>query len=518
MGQQATGTKAPAAGLELPERYALTNLIGVGGMASIWAAEDKLLGRRVAIKVLAEQFTEQPRFVARFQREARTAAQLSGHPNIITIYDVGEHQGRPFIVMEHLAGGTLAERMTSERPPRDEVLRWLRDAASALDLAHEKGVVHRDVKPRNLLFDDRGRLVVADFGIARAAFEDSLTLSDELLGTAAYISPEQALGESATPASDRYALAVVAFEALTGGLPFGGGTLVEIAHRRTELAPPRPSERSPELPAAVDDVMERGLAREPVERWDTAGEFVGALAEALDTPSSAHAPSPPASFALPDETSDEPPGVRTTSWYLPPGAAVYRRRRRWLPSRSALLLGLAAIAVGLVVGVVMLGNGDEGGDGDRRTARTERDGSAARNERDRSERAAARAERKAAERPNAGSTPPASKQEEQGTASPADGRSPAQLNDEGFGLMNAGRYDEAIPVLQRAVARSPEGSGDLTLAYALYNLGRSLRLAGRPDEAIPVLERRLQFNNQRGAVKRELAAARRDAGVGGDED
>jgi len=137
MGQHATGTHAPAAGPELPERYALVNLIGVGGMASIWAAEDSLLRRRVAIKVLAEQFTEQPRFVARFQREARTAAQLSGHPHVITIYDVGEHDGRPFIVMEHLAGGTFAERMTSGRPAPEEVLKWLREAASALDFAHE---------------------------------------------------------------------------------------------------------------------------------------------------------------------------------------------------------------------------------------------------------------------------------------------------------------------------------------------------------------------------------------------
>src|SRR5687768_1458399 len=215
---QMTGRSARAgqAGPELPERYAVVNMIGVGGMASIWAADDEVLRRRVAIKVLAEQFAEQPKFVSRFEREARTAALLSGHPHVVTIYDVGEQAGRPFIVMEYLAGGTLAERMAGSRPSRQDVLEWLRQAASALDHAHEKGVVHRDVKPRNLLFDDRGRLVVADFGIARAAFEEALTVSGELLGTAAYISPEQALGQPATPASDRYAFAVVAFEALTG--------------------------------------------------------------------------------------------------------------------------------------------------------------------------------------------------------------------------------------------------------------------------------------------------------------
>jgi serine/threonine-protein kinase len=483
------------------------NLIGVGGMAAIWSAEDELLGRRVAIKVLAEQFTEQPRFVTRFQREARTAARLSGHPHIITIYDVGEHQRRPFIVMEHLAGGALAERMANQRPPREDVLRWLREAASALDFAHEKGVVHRDVKPRNLLFDDRDRLVVADFGIARAAFEESLTASDELLGTAAYISPEQALGESATAASDRYAFAVVAFEALTGGLPFGGGTLIEIAHRRAELDPPRVSERAPELPPAVDAVLARGLAREPEDRWPTAGEFVDALEEALDSPAATRVGDggmrPPLQAA-----PEEPSGVRTTSWYLPPGAQVYRRRRR-MPSRAAVLLALTAVGVGLVVGLVMFnGDGDGGGNTERRAATSERESSAGA-ERNREQ---PRRERRAAERSSGGTSPaPVAPEREQNTPAPADGRSAAALNDQGFRLMNAGRYQEAIAPLRQAVATFPEDSTDLTYAYALYNLGRSLRLAGQPEEAIPLLERRLRFDNQRAVVERELAAARRAA-------
>jgi serine/threonine-protein kinase len=487
---QVTGRNARAApaGPELPERYAVVNRIGVGGMATIWAADDEVLGRRVAIKVLAEQFAEQPRFVARFQREARTAALLSGHPHVVTIYDVGEHDGRPFIVMEHLAGGTLAERMAETRPSRAMVLEWLGQAASALDFAHEKGVVHRDVKPRNLLFDDRGRLVVADFGIARAAFEESLTVSGELLGTAAYISPEQALGESATAASDRYAFAVVAFEALTGGLPFGGGTLVEIAHRRTELEPPRASERLPELPAAADDVLLRGLARAPGERWPTATAFVDALERALGEPAAAtqsSPPPPPPPPPAPEPVAQEPPSrpAAGVTWAQP------RRRRRLVP----VLLGVAAIAVGLIVGLTVLNDGGNGGgEPDRTGTRAER-----------SER-----------RPQTSSKP--SRQEPQPAApAPAEpqggGDSPAQLNDQGFALMNAGDHDRAIPVLQRAVAAFPEGSTDLTLAYALYNLGRALRLAGRPEEAIPVLERRLEFNNQRGVVKKELAAARRAA-------
>ena len=480
MGQSVLGRNAQdaARGVELPDRYEVMRLIGVGGMAAIWAAEDRLLRRSVAIKVLAEQFAEQPQFVERFQREARTAASLSGHPHVVTIYDVGEHGERPFIVMEHLSGGTFAERMSAAQPDRADVLRWLGEAAAALDFAHSKGVVHRDVKPRNLLFDGLGRLVVADFGIARAAFEEQLTASGELLGTAAYISPEQMLGETATPASDRYAFAVVAYEALTGGLPFGTGTLLELAARHTQMDPPRASERSPDLPPAVDDVLLRGLARDPAERWETACDFAQALERSAGSGSVPAAPAPP-------------PAISSEALGLP-GVTMGHVRRR--PPITAILLGVAAAAVGLIVGLTLL-NGDGGGGGggttqaDKRTPAQER-----RAERQRS--------RPAQEQQAATPSP----------SSAAPGGSGPALNDQGFQLMSSGRYEEAIPVLQRAVAAFPEGSTDLTLAYALYNLGRSLRLAGRPDDAIPILEQRLRFNNQRGAVAKELAAARRAAG------
>src|SRR5262249_39686244 len=158
----------------------------------------------VAVKLLAEQFATQSHFVMRFQREARTAAALSGHPNVVTIYDVGTHAGRPYIVMACLPGGTVRDRMKAGPVRRQDALRWLQDAASALDFAHARAVVHRDVKPQNLLFDGEGRVIVADLGIARATHEESLTVTGEVLGTAGYISPEQAMGEPATPASDRY--------------------------------------------------------------------------------------------------------------------------------------------------------------------------------------------------------------------------------------------------------------------------------------------------------------------------
>src|SRR5262245_27369286 len=190
-------------------------------MASVWEAHDELLDRDVAVKVLASHLSQDDRARRRFQREARAVAGLSSHPHVVTIYDVGEHDGRSFIVMELLSGGSIADRIRGRQAiAYGQAVQWLGEAGQALDAAHEAEVVHRDVKPGNMLLDQRGRLALADFGIARLAWEDQLTLTGQVLGTAAYISPEQAMGDPATPASDRYSLAVVAFELLTGSRPF----------------------------------------------------------------------------------------------------------------------------------------------------------------------------------------------------------------------------------------------------------------------------------------------------------
>ena len=205
----------------LPPRYREPERIGYGGMGDIYRATDSLLGREVAIKVLAERYAEDEPVRERFTREALAAARLSGEPNIVTIFDVGEHDSRPYIVMEYLRGGSLDDVLRQEgvqAPQR--VFAWLEQAGRALDAAHARGVVHRDVKPANLLLDGQGNLHVADFGIASAAGMDSLTMTGTVLGTAGYLSPEQAQGGRATPASDRYALGVVAFELLTGSRPF----------------------------------------------------------------------------------------------------------------------------------------------------------------------------------------------------------------------------------------------------------------------------------------------------------
>src|SRR3954462_7661437 len=207
--------------IALPERYRVVGHIANGGMASVWAAEDELLGRLVAVKLVSRAYAGDERARKRVLREGRAAARLGDCRHVVTVYDIGEHDDRAFMVMEQFAGGTLADRLRRGRMlPRPLALRWLRETAIALDCAHDHDVVHRDVKPANLLLDEHGRLAVGDFGIATVASEASVTMTGQVLGTAAYISPEQARGLPATAASDRYALAVVAFELLTGARPY----------------------------------------------------------------------------------------------------------------------------------------------------------------------------------------------------------------------------------------------------------------------------------------------------------
>src|SRR5438270_7741638 len=189
----------------LPPRYRSPKRIASGGMGEIYRATDATLGRAVAVKLLADRYSRDDGVRQRFTREALAAARLSGNPNIVTIFDVGEHAGRPFIVMEYLAGGSLEERLRADgAEPPSRALAWLEQAASALDAAHREGVVHRDVKPANLLLDRGGTVHVADFGIASAAGLGSLTQTGTVLGTASYLSPEQAQGERTSEASDLY--------------------------------------------------------------------------------------------------------------------------------------------------------------------------------------------------------------------------------------------------------------------------------------------------------------------------
>jgi len=246
----------------------------------------------VAIKLLAEPYTYDDAAVRRFKREARTAARLSGHRNVVTIYDAGQAApseqwplGRPFIVMEHLAGGTVADALRVNEVGVSRAVQWLHEAAAALDYAHARNVIHRDVKLSNFLLDCDRILHVADFGIALLGTEETLTGTGQVLGTAAYMAPERALGQPATEPSDRYALAVAAFELLVGERPFRADHFAGLARAHIEDRPPLASHRNPGLPRALDAVLARGLSKRPEERFGTARELAGEIERALRAPS-----------------------------------------------------------------------------------------------------------------------------------------------------------------------------------------------------------------------------------------
>ncbi len=262
--------------------------IGRGGMGFVWCAEDTVLERKVAVKLLSDLYLHDPAAVRRFAREARAAARLSSHPNVVTIFDVGqtasgdaEPADRPYIVMEHLPGGTVGDAIRVGEVDRDRAVVWISQAAAAIDYAHGSGVIHRDIKPSNMLLDGRHILHVADFGIARVATEEPITSGSQMFGTAAYLSPEQALGRPATEASDHYALAVVAYELLAGVRPFTGSQPAAQARQHVEEQPAPATTRNRSLPHSVDAVLARGLAKPPGDRWGTATEFAQALEGAL---------------------------------------------------------------------------------------------------------------------------------------------------------------------------------------------------------------------------------------------
>src|SRR4051794_8805081 len=335
---------ASTARVSLPDRYRVIRHLANGGMASVWEAHDDLLDRDVAVKVLASHLGEDDGARHRFAREARAAAGLSTHPNVVTIYDVGEHAGHTYMVMELMRGGSLADRLRAGgRIPHDDALRWLGEAAAGLDAAHDAGVVHRDIKPANLLLDERGRLGIGDFGIARVAETSAaqqLTATGQVLGTAAYISPEQAVGEGASAASDRYALAVVAYELLTGTRPFQAENFAAQARAHVEDPPVPPSERRPGLSPAVDAVLLQGLAKDPEDPWPTATEMVGRLDAALD------APPTEATRAMAPTGGGRGPPPPPRSEPLPV------RRRRF--GGAALLAGLAGLLLVAVAAAVLL--------------------------------------------------------------------------------------------------------------------------------------------------------------------
>ena len=258
-------------------RYRVDRLLGDGGMATVYLGHDVLLGRDVAIKVLRGQYAADPASRVRFRREAQAAAGFS-HPNIVDIYDVGEVAGTPYFVMEYVRGQTLKSIIEHEGPFHpDDVAGLLQQVCSALDYAHERGYVHRDVKPQNILVDNDGHAIVVDFGIAKSVSDDNLTEVGDGLGTVHYLSPEQASGLMATPASDVYSVGVVAFEMLTRSVPFDADSAVGIAVKHVQEQAPAPSDYLPSIPPAVDAIVMRALDKDPTKRFPSAGALASAM-------------------------------------------------------------------------------------------------------------------------------------------------------------------------------------------------------------------------------------------------
>ena len=263
-------------------RYRLVELLGQGGMATIYRATDSELGRDVAVKVLHPEYGHDPDFVARFRQEAHAAASLS-HPGIVGVYDFGTDDAGPYLVMELVDGEDLAAliRRNGPLPPR-QAARLVAEVARALDAAHERGIVHRDVKPGNIMLTSNGRVKVTDFGIARAWADARLTLPGTTLGSVHYFSPEQALGEPATAASDIYSLGIVLFELLTGRRPWEGDSAASVAMARISASPPSASEIRPSVPPALDAIDRKAMAPETADRFVSAGAMADALEAFLE--------------------------------------------------------------------------------------------------------------------------------------------------------------------------------------------------------------------------------------------
>jgi eukaryotic-like serine/threonine-protein kinase len=282
------------AGQKVGGRYTLIERIGSGGMADVWSAEDSMLGRQVALKFLHERFNQDQQFVERFRREAQAAAGLQ-HPNVVSVYDRGEHEGRHWIAMEYVQGASLKDLITRGLSVT-EAIEIVRQILAGAKFAHARGIVHRDMKPHNVLVDNEGRARVTDFGIARAGASE-ITQTGSVLGTAQYLSPEQAQGLELGATSDLYSIGVILYEALTGRVPFEADTAVAIALKQVSEQPRRPSELNPRVTPALDAVTLKALAKDPANRFQTADEFIRALDAAESDPTGGGALGDTAAYA-----------------------------------------------------------------------------------------------------------------------------------------------------------------------------------------------------------------------------
>jgi serine/threonine-protein kinase len=475
-------------------RYRVLRRLGSGGMAAVLLCHDERLRREVAVKRL---HADSPDDVERrFLREAKLGASLN-HPNLVSVFDTITDDEGVLIVMEYVAGETLARAL--ERGPLmpERAAGMVRDLGAALDHAHEQGVIHRDVKPGNVLLRRDGATKLADLGIATASDQTRITRSGLVLGSAAYMAPEQLDGDQVGPATDVYALAAVAYEALTGERARPGRTPMEIAHRIATTEPPDLRDELPGAPAAAAAALRHGMARDPAQRPRSAGELADRVAAAFEAEPATGTPLRGRPVAVPYALRDRPHRRR-------PALAV------------AVALALVALAAAAAIGTVLIG--DDGG-GERSAA-----GGQARP-------APGKAGKQKKQEQKADDAQEQTEQAAQPAPAPAQGEQPAEeaapdqpaagdpargaeLNAEGFALIGQGDYAGAVPILREAVAQWPQDSRDIEYAYALFNLGQALNRSGRPAEAIPYLEKRLTWDDQRDVVQAELDLARSGAGQG----
>ena len=329
-------------GTLLSGRYRLESKLGSGGMSTVYLAIDETLGRKVAIKVMHREISDQPDQLERFRREARAVAQLS-HPNLVAVIDAGDDGGHPYIVFEYVPGETLKKRIAeSNRLETDEATAYAIEIGRGLAAAHAAGLVHRDVKPQNVLIDADGRAKVTDFGIARSIEEHGLTATGRVLGTTDYVSPEQAMGKEVDPRTDVYSLGIVLYEMLTGEVPFTAETQVGVAMKHVNELMPDVQARRPETSTALAVTVDRSTAKQPQDRYADMNEFLADLEGALEV--EVHR-------AAGGGTSEATTVLRSVP-----------QKRRWLPSRRRVswagVIALA-IAAGVAIAIAALSGGSD---------------------------------------------------------------------------------------------------------------------------------------------------------------
>jgi serine/threonine protein kinase len=294
-------------------QYVVQDFIGEGAMGRVYRAYHPDLERVGAVKVL-NGLSGDPQSVARFRREAQAIAKMR-HPNIVNVFDFGQYEGTPYMIVEYVEGGNLSARLQHGRLEPDRVIKYLTEIGEALDYAHSRGIVHRDVKPANILMTNADTPILADFGLVKLMESSSIkSMTGMATGTPAYMAPEQVSGEEVGPASDRYSFAILAYQMLTGRIPFSEGGVLEVMYAQVNRMPPAPSSVNPELSSAVDAVLMKGMAKDPKARWAACGEMVAALRKALEAKGAQPA-------AAPSHTVIMPPPVPQTAAPPPPPPA-----------------------------------------------------------------------------------------------------------------------------------------------------------------------------------------------------